>query len=246
MFIGKQRTEKKTRDFQTVIKVRALFWFDHFGIFDWTYQFSAGKIQFFRCVSVAYFILMVFRYSFDFGFYIFSVHQFAQLLFSISIWREKFLRFIHLFVDIQLGFLYGILSSLSLDNVQLFENVKYGKEATANFVMWRIRNFNIIIFFFWFSVRFVFHFHFIWLKRRKEKDKDKDKKKHVLNSVHKKECVWDVFFGSFVVVEFDYQRIDIVFGHQSVSGNVVKIKYNIQMCDWYWKTVFLEISHRWS
>lgn len=175
MFIGKQRTEKKTRDFQTVIKVRALFWFDHFGIFDWIYQFSAGKIQFFRCVSVAYFILMVFRYSFDFGFYIFSVHQFAQLLFSISIWREKFLRFIHLFVDIQLGFLYGILSSLSLDNVQLFENVKYGKEATANFVMWRIRNFNIIIFF-WFSVRFVFHFHFIWLKRRKEKDKDKDKK----------------------------------------------------------------------
>lgn len=63
MFIGKQRTEKKTRDFQTVIKVRALFWFDHFGIFDWIYQFSAGKIQFFRCVSVAYFILMVFRYN---------------------------------------------------------------------------------------------------------------------------------------------------------------------------------------
>lgn len=173
MFIGKQRTEKKTRDFQTVIKVRALFWFDHFGIFDWIYQFSAGKIQFFRCVSVAYFILMVFRYSFDFGFYIFSVHQFAQLLFSISIWREKFLRFIHLFVDIQLGFLYGILSSLSLDNVQLFENVKYGKEATANFVMWRIRNFNIIIFFFGFL--FVSYFIFILFGWNGEKRKIKIK-----------------------------------------------------------------------
>lgn len=130
-------------------------------------EFSAGKIQFFRCVSVAYFILMVFRYSFDFGFYIFSVHQFAQLLFSISIWREKFLRFIHLFVDIQLGFLYGILSSLSLDNVQLFENVKYGKEATANFVMWRIRNFNIIIFFLVFcSFRISFSFYLVETAKR--------------------------------------------------------------------------------